>query len=111
MYTPQKTWLPTTPKGLGQAICPSLEQLQGITDLSDPCQQTGTSFSASGVETCYNNATGVTIPCPLAGTTQTGPPSANGPFGMPAITNLNWGVLAAVLGGLVLLAAVSGGKH
>jgi hypothetical protein len=32
-------------RGMGAANCPSLEQLQGIVDLSDPCQQ---EISASG---------------------------------------------------------------
>jgi hypothetical protein len=32
-------------RGFGAANCPSLQQLQGVVDLSDPCQQ---SISASG---------------------------------------------------------------
>ena len=52
-YVRQKTWLPLAPRirglslrespygfgrGMGQANCPSTEQLMGITDCSDPCQ-------------------------------------------------------------------------
>jgi hypothetical protein len=35
------------PKGMGQAGCPSIEQLMGITDPSDPCQSGGTVASGS----------------------------------------------------------------
>lgn len=111
MYAQQTTWLPTTPKGLGQA-CPSLNQLLGC-PVPDSCcnPPVGSSIDASGTQSCYNTATGATVACPVAGSVQTGAPSTNGPFGAMSFSNLNWGVLAAVLGGLVLVAAMSGGKH
>lgn len=104
-----------TPKGLGQtAMCPSLEQMMGIVDCSDPCQvNTVTCAGANAtvlpdVQACYNMTTGAQISCPVAGSTQSSTPANIAP-GVPlSATNLNWGVLAAVLGGLVLLAAMSG---
>lgn len=53
-YLREKTWIQMAPRirglslresqrgrGMGQAVCPSLEQLTGITDPSDPCQTGG----------------------------------------------------------------------
>jgi len=100
-----------------------MEQLLGISDSNDPCQNPtaglplsnpgGVAVPGIGLlnpNTCYNVATGVPATCPVSGVLQSGAPSNNGPFGtpqMPGIGNLNWGVLAAVLAGLVVFAAVS----
>src|ERR1700722_941045 len=117
MYAQKKTWLPTTPKGLGQtttgAVCPSMNQLLGCLDMGDPCCSAAPESTFTTGSACYNTATGLNVPCPVAGRPQTGGPSTNGPFGAPTMSfsNLNWGVLAAVLVGVVVLAGMSGGKH
>jgi len=106
-YARQQTWLPTQPQGLGQAAtCPSLEQLMGIVDPTDPCQ----SGTASSAYNCYNTTTGAVTACPVSGTAVGGTPASAGPFGTMTVGNLNWGVLAAVLVGLVVVAGMSGGK-
>ncbi len=57
-YVRQKTWLPLAPRirglslrespyGMGQAPCPSIEQLMGISDPSDPCQTGGSGATIS----------------------------------------------------------------
>lgn len=102
-------------RGLGQAAsgaaCPSLEQLLGITDATDPCQQTtvGSGIAA----TCYNTITGAPASCPISGNVMTTTPANTGPFGLPASStswlSQNSGVvwaIAAVLG-VVLLAEVA----
>jgi hypothetical protein len=115
VYTQQATWLPTTPKGLGQtttgAVCPSMNQLLGCLDMGDPCCSAAPDSTYTAGSACYNTATGLNVPCPVAGSVQTGAPSGNGPFGAMTFSNLNWGVLAAVLAGLVILAEMSGGKR
>lgn len=111
MYAPAKTWLPAARvMGMGQtASCPSLCQLQGCPSPScdsDPCCNIGYYTT-----TCFDTTAGSTVACPISGTTVSGPPSTQGPFGqMGAISGTNWAILAAVLGGLVLVAALSGGR-
>lgn len=39
----------TLPRGLGDAQCPSVEQLQGITDPNDPCQNPIASLPVSTI--------------------------------------------------------------
>lgn len=61
-YVREKTWIQMAPRipnlslrespygprrGMGQAVCPSLEQLSGITDPSDPCQTGGSGATVS----------------------------------------------------------------
>jgi hypothetical protein len=113
MYEPTTYRYPFGPspvaKGLGQAGCPSLEMLLGITDPSDPCQASSASaapFVAGAA--CYNTASGTNVPCPTSGTTQTTSPAGTGPLGTMNVSNLNWGVLAAVLVGLVVFAGATG---
>jgi hypothetical protein len=93
-----------------------MEQLMGITDCTDPCQSAtpacgvATVTSAQSGTNCYNTTTGLQMPCPIAGTTQGTTPGTTGPFGTPmtGVSNLNWGLLAAVAVGFFVLAAVSG---
>lgn len=63
-YVEKKTWIQMAPpirglslkesqsgfqtRGMGQASCPSLEQLLGISDSSDPCQLTSTGGIMTG---------------------------------------------------------------
>jgi hypothetical protein len=120
MYQPTSYRYPfgPSPKGFGQvAQCPSVEQGLNIVDCSDPCQANtvnclGTSATVlPNLQMCYNTATGAPQSCSVAGSTQTVPPSSSGPFGSPVlagVTNLNWGLLAAVAAGLFVVAAMSG---
>lgn len=115
MYAPSKNLYPFAPtKGMGQA-CPSLLQMAGISDCTDPCQvNTVTCAGANAtvlpnIQSCFNTATGAPQACPVSGVTQSVTPANSGPFGTPlSVSNLNWGVLAAVLAGLVLFAGMSG---
>ena len=118
MYEPTSYRYPfaPTPKGFGQvASCPSMAQLTGSVDCTDPCQVNSAPCTAA-IDTmqvgnsCFNTSTGLQMPCPVAGSTQSVPPGSSGPFGTlsAGVTNLNWGLLAAVAGGLFLLAAMSG---
>lgn len=90
-------------RGLGDAQCPSVEQLEGIVDLSDPCQQ---SISAAG-DTVVPPLTATQAAA--AGVTTTGAiasPFASTIFGVP--------VPYAVLGGVVLalvFVSSSGGRR
>jgi hypothetical protein len=111
VYAQQTTWLPTTPKGLGQACAGTICADGSVMDSSCVCGGGGLSLPTLTSGTCFNTATMLEGPCPVAGSVQTGAPSTNGPFGAMTFSNLNWGVLAAVLGGLVLVASMSGGKH
>lgn len=116
MYTSQQTWLPVLPKGLGQTVCPSAEQAAGILDCSDPCQATsaaclGSSAISPNLLTgqnfqCYNSQTGSYYNCNVSGTATGLTPAGTGPNGVPVVTSSSWVILAAVLGGLVLLSAV-----
>lgn len=73
MYVKQRTWLEAGPrqakrlpvpvmvakKGMGSTDnCPSLKQLMGITDPSDPCQSGAPVASTSNGTPCYTNADG-----------------------------------------------------
>lgn len=90
-------------RGLGQAAgCPSLEQLMGITDPTDPCQQASTSV-AGVASTCYNTSTGSPVSCPVAGNVQTTPPAAVGPLGLPSslTADMPW-ILAGIAAILVV---------
>ena len=115
MYSPTNYRYPFGPtKGMGQA-CPSMLQLAGISDCTDPCQvNTVTCAGASAtvlpnIQTCFNTSTGAPQACPVSGVTQSNSPGTTGPFGSPlSVGNLNWGVLAAVLVGLVVVAGMSG---
>jgi hypothetical protein len=112
MYVRGKTWLPTAREmGMGQAtICPSLNQLMGCPVPDSCCNPAiGSTFDSSGTQSCYNTSTGATVPCPIAGASISGSPSSQGPFGQMNVSNLNWGILAAVIAGLVTFAALSGG--
>jgi hypothetical protein len=113
MYEPTGYRYPFAPtKGFGQVIqtpqCPSLEQLMGITDPTDPCQSAGTVSSGSINTGCYNVATGTYQTCPVSGVTATATPAANGPFGLPISFQWNWAVVALLAGSLVVVAAMSG---
>lgn len=110
MYLPSTYVFPYPPKGMGQiAPCPSLEQLMGITDPSDPCQNaTAASGPYPSGSACYNTSTGANVPCPVAGSTQSTTPAGTGPLGTLNVSNLNWGLLAAVLVGLVVFAGATG---
>lgn len=87
---------------MGAANCPSLEQLQGIVDLSDPCQQ---SISASGD----------TVVPPLTPTQQSAADASSGFISAGALgpTFLGVPVPYAVLGGVVLglMFLSSGGRR
>lgn len=113
MYSPQQTWLPVQPRGLGQT-CPSMEQLLGISDINDPCQNPSASSGVGPVSAnvggsgfqCYNSQTGSYYNCNVSGTATGLTPAGTGPNGVPVVTSSSWVILAAVLGGLVLLSAV-----
>jgi hypothetical protein len=97
------------PKGLGQAMCPSVNQMLGCLDTTDPCCAASASnapFIAGAA--CYNTGSGTNVPCPTSGTVQTTSPAGTGPLGTMSVSNLNWGVLAAVLVGLVVFAGATG---
>jgi hypothetical protein len=83
-----------------------MEQLLGISDPSDPCQATSSTFLAGAA--CFNTGSGSNVPCPTSGTVQTTSPAGTGPLGTMNVSNLNWGVLAAVLVGLVVFAGATG---
>jgi hypothetical protein len=109
LYLPSTYVFPYPPKGMGQAApCPSLNQLMGCLVPDACCNPTvASSFDASGNQSCYNTTTGSTVPCPIAGSTQSTTPANTGPFGALNVSNLNWGLLAAVLAGLVVFAGVT----
>jgi hypothetical protein len=97
-----------TPYGMGRlgqaAICPSVEQLQGIVDPTDPCQQqtagqcpagTTANFTqggSGGTWVCTANATPAT-----AVTTATNPSAASGVATTIAGINTNYLILGAVV--------------
>jgi hypothetical protein len=90
-----------TPKGMGQANCPSLEQLMGITDPSDPCQSGGAATSAQAV---------MTGPTPTASeispyATVTGSLSSNS---LSTWFQANQTTVLMIGGGLFVLALISG---
>jgi len=94
-------------RGLGDAQCPSLEQLQGIVDINDPCQSPPVvSQAGSIVPTPY----GMSVPI-VAGTSWNPAwlssilSSAVGP-GPGVSSSPPWGLILGVGGGLVLLSAV-----
>lgn len=117
MYTPQKTWLPT--KGLGQTCPNSLDANGNVVDCNGnivvpamsatlPVSSIGPAFAnigGSGFQ-CYNASTGTYYNCSVSGTPTGLTPAGTGPNTVPVVTNSSWIVLAAVLGGLVLFAAV-----
>jgi len=84
-------YAPTGFRGLGDATCPSAEQLAGITDPSDPCQgltvPVGTSVVSSSV---------------LGGS---GCPSGSTCTYIAGVPNNAVYVLAAILGGFILYGA------
>jgi hypothetical protein len=117
MYTSVGMGAPMIPRGYARrgrgvsgfgdtpaAVCPSLEQLMGITDPSDPCQ---TAANSGVLQTCISTATGspVVTTCPISGVVQTSGSSQTGPFTTASLTTwleTNWWMLA--LGGLALFA-------
>lgn len=111
MYEPTAYRYPfgPSPVGLGQT-CPSLEQLMGITDCTDACQASSPSCTPGQQGVCYNTATGANVTCPVSGSIQTTSPAGTGPLGTMTVSNLNWGVLAAVALGLVAFVALAGGR-
>ena len=72
-YTPGLTWPGAF--GLGDATCPSLEQLQGITDITDPCQNPSLAPSSPSMLTCPS---GLMVPVDLSGN-YTCPPAPAAP--------------------------------
>ena len=101
------------PKGMGQTTtsagqCPSLNSFLGCLDMNDPCCSAAPDSTFTAGAACYNSSTGLNVPCPTAGITQTGAPATVGPLGSMNVSNLNWGVLAAVLVGLVVFAGATG---
>jgi len=79
--------------------CPSLEQLLGISDVSDPCQ------AAAGAG-CYDLDSGAPMPCTVSMTTQSAPPAAIAPSTVSqagSFLSQNPGI---VLGALGILAAI-----
>lgn len=116
MYAPRNSvgmgaGRPLAPRrGMGDT-CPSLQQLMGITDFSDPCQAGGTSGTASS---CFNTDTSSYGPCPISTTPQTTVPGATGPFGAIGSSVSSFFSQNPIVGfglvGLAVLAIFAGGS-
>jgi hypothetical protein len=116
-YRRADTWLPTARQmGLGQT-CPSMEQLMGITDVNDPCQNPSAAAgigpvapNVGGSFTCFNSQTGTYYGCNTSGVETSVSPSGIGPNGAPPlnVSTFNWGLLAAVVVGVVVFASAVG---
>jgi hypothetical protein len=100
-------------RGMGDAPCPSIEQLQGIVDINDPCQSAALPISVPGP--CFSGS--AVVPCPVAGQTTNLLPSALGPYsgaGADPLSQLSsfvaqnpaiaWGV--GIFAGLLLLSSM-----
>jgi hypothetical protein len=63
MYVRRRTWIDhTRRRGVGAAGCPSLAQLQGIADASDPCQSSsGGCFLTDGTPAPCPDVTSMTV--------------------------------------------------
>lgn len=109
-------------RGMGDAPCPSLQQLQGISDPSDPCQgYQDLPLSQPGL--CYDKSASV-VPCPAAGQVTTLLPSALGPYTAPGVSSFtsmfaqlqslisqNPLTAIAIGGGVLLLFMAAGGRR
>lgn len=117
-FVKRNTWLPSrTQMGLGQtATCPSVEQLQGITDSNDPCQNPLASLpilgtlanpTTTGGFTCFNEQTQQYYGCNTAGQQVSSTPAGTVNGSPLSVTSTNWWILAAVLAGFVVLSEVA----
>lgn len=94
-------------RGMGDATCPSLQQLQGITDVNDPCQGYQ-NLPVSNPGLCYGPS-GSTVPCPAAGQVTNLLPSALGPYTAPAASSSLSSVLSQIQAFVVQNPLVVGG--
>lgn len=79
--------------GLGDAVCPSLDQLMGVVDINDPCQAANASGNpiSGSTDTTTNVLTQATGTAPVLGVSSTA-----------------WMVMGGVLLGLVF---IGGGRR
>lgn len=115
--TPRQLGFRGFDRGMGDAPCPSLSQLQGIVDPSDPCQQ----FSPSGDTVVFPTGTSSAIPAPtcMPGDSLSQLPSGQWQCSSPA-GGLNLGawlsanpmaIVGLGLAIMVLLLPVAGGRR
>lgn len=101
--------------GLGQANCPSLEQLQGIVDSSDPCQASQTSGACpAGTTANFTQSTGAvgsSWVC-TANSTPATAVAANSAAAVPASTIAGIPTNYLIIGALAIgvLAMMKGGR-
>ena len=74
-------------RGMGDANCPSLNQLMGISDPTDPCQGYQ-DLPLSNPGLCFDKSGAVT-PCPAAGQVTNLLPSALGPYTAPSSSSVS----------------------
>lgn len=107
-YLRERTWIQMAPRipglslresqsgfrGMGQANCPSTEQLQGVVDMNDPCQNPSAGLAVGGLSPSDVSILGI-------------PASVTASAGAAGLTNwlqANAGVLAIAGAGLLGLA-------
>ena len=84
-------------RGMGQANCPSTEQLQGVVDMNDPCQNPVAGLPVGGLSPSDTAILGI-------------PASATASAGAAGLSNwlqANTGVLAVAGAGLLALVFLS----
>ncbi len=103
--------------GLGQANCPSLEQLQGIVDPTDPCQASQTSGACpAGTTANFTQSTGAvgsSWVC-TANSTPATAVAANSAAAVPASTiagiPTNYLIIGALAIGVLAMMKMKGGR-